>query len=517
MSRLANLKASKNARVASRANSATAASQDPIVGELDALELTYNSLNDRYKQLQPIFDGLLNNENKKSGLNANNTIKNIKTIIIDNIKNKSVKEYTQLIQNKYQEILLSRQKIDNDYLIPLKNLSEEVYNFNMTIISKYNEIISTANKLKPNNPITIASDPKLTFYQRVIIPRITNLKANTQELYEDTREDLEQHTKVANNIIVAFKYEIKNYFVMYYVNIITQKVDEIKKNLADMNNSANKTNIEKLIAYKIEILRFLEIINFINTSIIAQTFLQNEYVIANNKQKSLNNKTKQISNIVSKTNTNIKAKINIIKAIISQKLDESSAKLQTNTQNLTQKITDCGDQINAKIAELTQNIDKNKDLMTYLDTLKNSNNFKNLSIKKNQYQVSKNTLLEKLKTDIKTFIDKLKIPTNNGAGNRIIAQKLGVNANAASQANAAAQAQAAANAQAKAAANEQEWKNFVKNKLLNRTLLTGKGSKSGKNDMVKEIQQYLSSHPNISSTLKNKITKYRKAERNAVY
>ena len=104
--RLANLKASKNARVTSRTNSATAASQDPIVGELDALKITYNTLKNRYEVLQPIFDNLLNNENKKSGLNVNNTIKNIKTIISNNIKNKSVQEYSQLIQNKYQEIFV---------------------------------------------------------------------------------------------------------------------------------------------------------------------------------------------------------------------------------------------------------------------------------------------------------------------------------------------------------------------------------------------------------------------------
>ena len=517
MSRLANLKASKNARVAARTNSATAASQDPILGELDALELTYNSLNDKYKQLQPIFDSLLNNENKKSGLNANNTIKNIKKIINENIKNKSVQEYTQLIQNKYQEILASRQKIDNDYLIPLKNLSEEVFEFNNNIIKKNNDIILFTDEIKKNysstlnNPSASQKKAKLTFYQTIIIPRITKLKADSQDLYEDTLEDLEQHTEVANKIIVAFKYEIKNYFVISYIDIITQKVDEIKQNLATMNNSANKTNIEKLISYKIEILRFLEIINFINTSIIAQTFLQNEYVIANNKQKSLNNKTKQITNMVTTTNINIKAKINIIKAIISQKLDESSAKLQTNTQNLTQKITDCGDQINAKIKELTQNIDKNKDLMTYLDTLKNSNNFKNLSIKKNQYQVSKNTLLEKLKTDIKTFIDKLVIPANNATGLRNSAQNIGVNKNNVNAANAQA------NAQTKDNANELEWQKFVENRGLKQILLSGKAGKSGKNDMVKEIQQYLNSHPNISNTLKSKITKYRQANRNAVY
>lgn len=502
--RLANLKASKNAKVTSRANSATAASQDPIVRELDDLELTYNSFKERYNQLQPIFEGLLNNENKKSGLNAtNNTIKNIKKIISNNIKNKSVVEYSQLIQNKYQEILASRQKIDNDYLIPLKKLSEEVYNFNMTIISKYNEIISTANKLKPNNPISIASDPKLTFYQRVIIPRITNVRSNTQVLYEDTHEDLEQHTKVANNIIVSFKYEIKNYFVISYVNIITQEVDEIKRNLVGMNNNANKTNIEKLIAYKIEILRFLEIIKYINTSIIAKAFLENQYIISNNKQQNLNNKTRQISNIVTATNKNIKAKINSIKTIISQKLDESSAKLQASTQNLTKKITDCGTQINDKIKELTATIGKNKDLVNYLNTLKNTNNFKNLSAKKNQYQVSKNTLLVKLKADIKTFINKLVIPTNNATGvNRNAAQNLGVNKN---------------DAQAKAAANELKWQNYVRNQKLNETLLSGKSGKSGKNEIVKEIQQYLNYHPNISQNLKTKIRNYRKGERNEVY
>ena len=148
MNRLAKLEANKNAKAKARTNSAALASQDPVVAELDALEVTYNSLKDRYNQLQPIFGDLLNNENKKSGLNANNTIKNITKIIIENIKNKSVEEYTQLIQNKYQEILLSRQKIDNDYLIPLKSLSEEVYNFNMSIIKKNNDIISKTDEIK---------------------------------------------------------------------------------------------------------------------------------------------------------------------------------------------------------------------------------------------------------------------------------------------------------------------------------------------------------------------------------
>jgi len=238
MNRLASLKASKNARIKSRINSDTLAAEDPINQEVIALETQYATYKNTYDQLQNIFGGLLNSENKESGLNANNKIANITSIIPQKINNINKNTYKTLIQDKYAKLLESRTTIENNYLIPLQNLSGDLYKFNNDIIKKNNDIIAILDNLKKNysstlnNPNAIQKKAKLTFYQTVIIPKITKLKADSQDLYEDTFEDLDQHTKVANNIIIAFKYQIKNYVISHFMNIIENKVTEIQKNLS---------------------------------------------------------------------------------------------------------------------------------------------------------------------------------------------------------------------------------------------------------------------------------------------
>jgi hypothetical protein len=476
---------------------------------IKALETKFAEYNTLYFNLQKTITELIRSEN--NGLNKKSTPENImKVLNISENKKNNASIYQEAILKKYDELKTIRKLINDNYIIPINQLKEQI-KIQLSIIQKIlPDIFSKITELKQVPNRNNSQNEQLTTYRTDFIPRLNSLEDKFEKLLKTITRDSNIFILQANNIITLFKFQIKDYVITHFMNIIKNKVNEIQQKLVGITNQSNlKTSIIDLIKYKKQILEFTATIQYIN-NIVAPQFLQNEYSITTEQQQTLNSKKNNLTRSVFNIKLVLNDKINPIKIKVDEYFAKSSQILEANTTSLIDSITLCMTQINQKIEDLLRNIKRNKNLENILNklTLENKNTFKNYSanIKKtnNLLTTSKNKLITQLNTMIKNLISKLGPlkPANNAAGPRNIGQNFGVPKN---------------DSQAKSVANELEWKTYVKKCGLNTILLTGKAGTSGKKEILQETKKYLNSHPNISQNLKNKITKYRQTERNKVY